>query len=177
MRNNNLTPVVVLRDGTELPAVWVNDTNLAQGEIKPNDESERLFYSNIPLFYANIERIFSDSKLFLTPVYIRNGLAISGNSGFQHPTLGIYIEWWLFDNNASTDIHGNPIWKIAASGLSSGHACKAVNEHGEPINAILRGRTSETWKTFMAENKRYKNEKKQFQSYSLEEAIEILQNE
>lgn len=175
MKDTNLTPVVTLQDGTELSAEWVNDTPKAQVKIRPNDESEQLFYSNIPLFYANIERILSNSKLFLTPVAVNNGLAISGR--FEQATLGIYIEWWLYDNQASTDIHGNPIWKIAASGLSNGHACMAVNEHGEPIEAVLRGFASQTWKSFMTENKRYESEKKLYQSYTLEEAIKILRYE
>lgn len=172
MENNYITPVIILRDGTKLPAEWADIPQPSQ--VKPTEESERLFYSNIPLFYDNIERILSDSKLFLTPVDVNNGLAISGR--FQQATLGVYVEWWIYDHFALS-IGSYPIWKIAASGLSSGHACKAVNEHGEPIEAVLRGRTSETWKTFMAENKRYESEKKQYQSYSLEEAIKILQNE
>lgn len=171
MENNNIDPVIILRDGTELPAEWAENPKTSLIGYKPTEDTERLFYSNIPLFYNNIERILSDSKLFLTPIAVNNGLAISGR--FEQSILGVYIEWWIYDDYALS-VGSYPIWKVAASGLSGGHACQAVNEHGEPIKAILRGRTSDTWKSFLAENRRYREAKKHFKSYSLEKAVEIL---
>jgi len=32
--------------------------------------------------------------MFLCPIYMQSGLAYTGSSGFEKPTLGIYIEWW-----------------------------------------------------------------------------------
>lgn len=174
MVNNNIDPVIILRDGTELSAEWAEAPKTSLIGYKPTEDTERLFYSNIPLFYNNIERILSDSKLFLTPIAVNNGLAISGR--FEQATLGVYIEWWIY-NYYALSVGSYPIWKVAASGLSGGHACKAVNERGEPIDAVLRGCTSQTWKSFMAENKRYREAKNHFKAYTLEQAIELLKNE
>ena len=58
-------------------------------------ELERLFLNNAFVLLDNRERILSDSRMFLCPLPIRNGLAYTGTSGFHHPTLGIYIEFWL----------------------------------------------------------------------------------
>ena len=171
MKHHNLNPGVTLRDGTKLPAEWADIPQPSQ--VKPTEESERLFYSNIPLFYDNIERILSDSKLFLTPVDVNNGLAISGR--FQQATLGVYVEWWIYDHFALS-IGSYPIWKIAASGLSGGHMCQSVNEHGEPMKANLRGRASDTWKSFIATNNLYSKAKQYFKAYTLEEAVNILKH-
>ena len=54
---------------------------------------EKLFTDNAFLFLANYKRILSDSRMFLAPAYIRNGLAYSGY--LPTATVGGYIELWL----------------------------------------------------------------------------------
>ena len=69
----------------------------------------KLFYEHAHLFLANADKILTDSRLFLAPVHIVNGLAYTGTSGFRKPTLGVYIEWWIYHKDASIDAKGRPI--------------------------------------------------------------------
>ena len=97
-------------------------------------ELERLFLSNAFVLLDNRERILSDSRMFLCPLPIRNGLAYTGTSGFHHPTLGIYIEFWLHCP-AATVMKDNGekwlLWHIAGSPLSGSNRCSLVNSQGE----------------------------------------------
>ncbi len=58
------------------------------------EELRQLFVSNAFYLLAHKERILSDSRMFLCPVAIQNGIAYTGTSGFRKPTLGVYLEWW-----------------------------------------------------------------------------------
>lgn len=62
---------------------------------RKEDEDLQFFLDHAFLFYRNAEAILKDSRMFLAPVPVRSGLAYSGGSGFASPTLGVYIEWWL----------------------------------------------------------------------------------
>ena len=60
----------------------------------------------------------SDSRMFLCPVPIQNGMAYTGTSGFQRPTLGVYLEWWLNCESAMVcEEHGTEklVYQIAGS--------------------------------------------------------------
>ena len=52
-----------------------------------------LLCRNLHRLIAESDKILADSKMFLAPVPIQNGLAYFGTSGFQNPTLGVYVEW------------------------------------------------------------------------------------
>ena len=56
------------------------------------ERQKKLFTDNAFYLLAHSERIMRDSRMFLTPVAIQNGLAYTGTSGFHAPTLGIYLE-------------------------------------------------------------------------------------
>lgn len=144
-----------------------------------NNEAERqrghkLFYENVPLFLANADKILSDSRLFLAPVPVQNGLAYTGTSGFHRPTLGVYIEWWLYYKEDSIDRKGRPIWYISGSPLSGCNVCASVDRKGKGHQAKLNGRFSSVWGTFVDVNARYDEAKRRFMAYTLEEVVALL---
>lgn len=139
--------------------------------------SEKLFYKHAHLFLANADKILSDSRLFLTPVNVENGLAYTGTSGLRAPTLGIYIEWWLHYKEASIDEKGRPIWFISGSPLSGCHACSAVDRKGKLHKAQLSRGFSSVWTSFMKVNRRYTEVKGKYIAYDLSEAIDLLEKQ
>lgn len=146
-----------------------------------NREAERqynhhLFTENAWLFLEHAEEILSDSRMFLAPVNIQNGLAYTGISGFRNPTLGIYVEWWLNFADESHD-HGNPIWFISGSPLSGCNACSCVDPSGKHIDMSKTKRFGEVWTTFKDVNTRYTDAKQLYQAYSLEDVILKLRGE
>ena len=66
-----------------------------------------LLCRNLHRLIAESDKILADSRMFLAPVPIQNGLAYTGTSGFHNPTLGVYIEWWK---------HHKCAWVIDESG-------------------------------------------------------------
>lgn len=135
----------------------------------------KLFYEHAHLFLANADKILTDSRLFLAPVHIVNGLAYTGTSGFRKLTLGVYIEWWLYHKDASIDVKGRPIWFISGSPLSGSNACSAVDRKGKTHRAQLNGRFSAVWRSFMEVNTRYTEVKGRYMAYDLKEVIDILE--
>lgn len=149
--------------------------NPTPSKRRPQTELVRQFLDHIMLFCSNIERILSDSRLFLTPVPVQNGLAFTGTSGFLSPTLGVYAEWWHHNHNESHDKENNPIWFITGSPLSGSHACSSITPDGSTISCCkLQGAFSNTWRSFMEINNRYNDAKAQCEACSLDEAIRIL---
>lgn len=135
----------------------------------------KLFYEHAHLFLANADKILSDSRLFLAPVHIVNGLAYTGTSGFRKPTLGVYIEWWIYHKDASIDAKGRPIWFISGSPLSGSNACSAVDRIGKTHRAQLNGSFLAVWRAFVKVNNRYNEFKGRYMAYDLQEAIDILE--
>ena len=135
----------------------------------------KLFYGHAYLFLDNAEKILSDSRMFFAPVYVVNGLAYTGTSGFRHPTLGIYIEWWLHHKEASIDAKGRPIWFISGSPLSGNNACSAVDCNGKTHRAELNGQFLSVWRSFVEVNTRYTEAKGRYVAYGLQEVIDILE--
>lgn len=150
-------------------------TPLEDQEQRQIDHEE--FYKNIHLFLANADKILSDSRLFFAPTKIDNGLSFSVGSGLRNATLGVYIEWWLYHNEASIDAEGNPIWYISGSPLSGCHACSSVDRDGKSREAHLKGKFSAVWSTFIDVNRRYLPYKDQYMAYSLKEVAELLKGE
>lgn len=136
----------------------------------------RQFYEHVNLFIENKDRILSDSRMFLCPIEVENAMAFTGRSGFQNATLGVYLEWWLHHAEASIDSNGNPIWFISGSPLSGAHACSSVDRENKSQEAKLKGRFRDVWESFMEVNKRYTEEKSKYQSYSIEEVINLMRN-
>lgn len=153
---------------------FVTDKEIVERR-KQEEIDARLFYEHAHLFLANAEKILSDSRLFLAPVNIVNGLAYTGTSGFHKPTLGIYIEWWLYHKDASIDAKGCPIWFISGSPLSGSHACSAVDRKGKTHRAQLNGSFMAVWRSFVEVNNRYNAFKGRYMAYDLQEVIDILE--
>ena len=145
------------------------------------DEEElrlkKLFTDNAFLILANRERILNDSRMLLTPVHVRNGLAYSG--AFQTATLGVYLEWWmnapysvLFEEDDTMSL----IWFVSGSPLSGSNRCAKVYEDGrteeERVPFFIR-----LWPKFADILADYHDPKKLYQAYTLPEVIDILKRE
>lgn len=131
----------------------------------------QLFIENVHLFLDESDKILSDGRLFFAPVHIPNHLAYTGTSGFQNPTIGVYLQWWLHAPEASFDENGNPIWFISGSPLSGDHACSSVNKKCECVKAQLKGRFSSVWRSFMEINQGLTEAKQRCEAYTFEEAL------
>lgn len=149
---------------------------------KLTDEEElalrNLFTDNAFLILANRERIQSDSRMLLTPLCVRNGLAYSG--AFQTATLGVYIEWWinapysvLFDEKDDTM---SLIWYVSGSPLSGGNLCSRVTEDGK-TETVRVPFFIKLWPKFTDILADYHEPKKLYQAYTLPEVIDILKCE
>ena len=138
-----------------------------------------LFCDNAFRFLQYRNRIMSDSRMFLCPVPIQNGIAYTGTSGFQRPTLGVYLEWWLNCENAMIcDGNGMKklVYQIAGSPLSGRNSCGVVDENGKTETESIYPFSS-LWTNFMRVNSRYDEAKSQYQAYTLEQVVEILDGE
>ena len=153
---------------------FTTDKELAERR-KQEEIDEKLFYEHAHIFLANTDKILSDSRLFLTPVNVVNGLAYTGTSGFRKPTLGVYIEWWLYHKDASIDAKGHPIWFISGSPLSGSNACSVVDSKGKTHRAQLNGSFLAVWSSFVEVNNRYNEFKGRYMAYELREVIDILE--
>lgn len=137
---------------------------------------EELFTSNAFLFVKHIKRIFSDSRMFLAQVPIQSGIAYTGTSGFQKPTLGIYLEWWCYCSRAAFTEKGKRclIYHIAGSPLSGSNHCGVVNEDGKTFIKSFSSPFKEIWGSFIDVNTKYDEAKEHFQAYTLKEVVDIL---
>lgn len=141
------------------------------------DGVKDFFYKNAFLFYRNAHRILNDSRMFLTPVPVQSGLAYTGTSGLQNPTLGVYIEWWLnCDADVTKDSEGREALtcRIAGSPLSGNNHCTCVYPDGK-TGVICHCPFVNVWSTFMKINKRYTKAKQMYDAYTLPEVVELLQ--
>ena len=143
-------------------------------------KEENLFLHNAFLFLQHRDRIMSDSRMFLCPIPIQNGLAYTGTSGFRRPTLGVYLEWWLNCEKATVRKEDKTKWlvyRIAGSPLSGANRCGIVDNEGNADTESLSGPFSPIWSSFMSINNRYDEAKSLYQAYTLEEVVEILERE
>lgn len=140
------------------------------------EEQRQLFISNAFYLLAHKERILSDSRMFLCPVAIQNGIAYTGTSGFRKPTLGVYLEWWgLVEEAMRTDKKGcrSLVYQLAGSPLSGRNSCATIREDGK-IEAVSLSSFSRHWVPFMHLNQRYTEAKQLYQAYTLQEVLDIL---
>ena len=139
--------------------------------------NHHIFFENAWFFLEHAETILNDSRMYLAPVKVQNGVAYTGTSGFQHPTLGIYLEWWLNFKEAAIDANGNPIWYISGSPLSGSNCCKAATMEGDSVKINQRTPFLEIWTSFCKVNNRYNDVKLNYEAYSLEEVLIKLRGE
>ena len=135
-----------------------------------------LFIENAFFLYEHREQVFSDSRMFLCPVAVQNGLAYTGTSGFTNPTLGVYLEWWVNCEGAlRVDDNGmrSLVYYLAGSPLSGMNGCSAIREDGKSEKVKLTP-FSEYWRSFMQINTRYDNAKSYYRAYTLLQVIDLL---
>lgn len=151
--------------------------------IAPTEELEqqqkKLFTDNAFYLLAHSERIMRDSRMFLAPVAVHNGLAYTGTSGFRNPTIGIYLEWWNECARAlRTDDKGNRslVFYLSGSPLSGANCCAEVYEDGR-IESVSVHSFIDHWRPFMAINQRYTEAKHMHQAYTLQQVLDILHAE
>lgn len=146
--------------------------------MKESDEAEfelqykqRLFTENAWFLLDHAEEIFSDSRMFLAPVWFNNGLAYFDNSRFRYPTVGVYLEWWLNNREKAIDANGNLVCSISGSPLSGMDRCFSVTPEGKQVRAKLRTSVGGAGKSFADVNTRYKEAKQIAEIYSLEQVL------
>ena len=141
------------------------------------DEAQlTLFLQNAHRLIGQSYRIMADSRMFLAPVSIRNGLAYTGTSGLRNPTLGVYIEWWRnYECAWAEDKYGarQPIYYIAGSPLSGCNKCAYISPEGDGCTVSVYP-FNNVWRSFMEVNNHYTEAKQLYEAYSLEAVIEIL---
>ena len=177
------------QDSKVVPDRWSLDmtgTYLTLGSHKPRKEPakseeqkdlEKLFTANAFFLWQNRDRIMNDSRMFLAPVAIQNGLFYTGVSGFRNPTLGVYVEWW---NECKGTLRENEqdelslIYYLSGSPLSGVNYCKAVYADGRIEDVSLGKLFPNYWQSFMRVNRRYTGAKQIYKSYTLQEVINQL---
>lgn len=135
-----------------------------------------LLCRNLHRLIAKSDTILSDSRMFLAPVPIQNGLAYFGTSGFHNPTLGVYIEWWKHNKCAWVkDELGElqPLVYIAGSPLSGANKCAYIDAEGESYGVSVT-KFAPVWQSFVNVNTRYTEAKQRYEAYTVEEVIEKL---
>lgn len=155
-----------------------NKPSKPQPQEQDERMAEKLFTDNAFLIVANRERILNDSRLLLTLVPVRNGLAYTG--AFPTATLGVYVEWWqntpysvMFDEEDNTM---SLIWFLSGSPLTGSNSCSKVYEDGRTETACV-GFFIELWPNFNRILSDYIEPKRLYQAYGLHEAIDILKRE
>lgn len=146
---------------------------------KMEQQQKKLFTDNAFYLLAHSERIMRDSRMFLAPVAVHNGLAYTGTSGFRNPTIGIYLEWWNECARAlRTDDEGNRslVFYLSGSPLSGANCCAEVYEDGR-IESVSVHSFIDFWPPFMAINQRYTEAKNMHQAYTLQQVLDILHAE
>jgi hypothetical protein len=163
---------------SEESAIAVNKTDYAKTLDKDGRRYyERLFTDNAFLFLANRERIMNDSRMFLTPIYVNNGLAYSG--AFKTATLGGYIEWWINSPHSviiDKDGKMSLIWFLSGSPLSGANSCSSVNEEGR-TEIVSVSYFRELWPKFAEIVNIYQKPMSLYEAYSLSEVVDILKRE
>ncbi|MBR5119325.1 MAG: hypothetical protein IK100_11890 [Muribaculaceae bacterium] len=171
---------ILLMDGSELTCYEKQD---ASNDKIDEDEKKRLFKlftDNAFYLLAHRDRILSDSRMFLCPKAVKSGMMYSGHSGFNHPTLGIYLEWWRdYPYAMITDKDGTRslIYYLSGNPLSGANWSKSVDENGDSHEAGRFYSFMSQMRPFIGVNNRYAAAKQRYQAYSLEEVLDILHNE
>lgn len=142
-------------------------------------QEQQLFVDNAFYLLAHMDRIMNDSRMFLAPVAVQSGLAYTGTSGFNRPTLGVYLEWWQtcdgamrIDNEGSRSL----VYRLAGSPLSGSNRSSSVREDGK-IETVALSSFISYWSPFIKINTRYTEAKVRYQAYTLQEVLDILHRE
>lgn len=151
---------------------------LADEMAKRAASNKDFFLQHVFFFLHHASIIMSDSRMFLAPVDIESGLAYIGNNGFKSPTLGVYLEWWLSSRcDVMHDEEGEEAltYHIMGSPLSGCNHCSCIYADGK-TKRITHSPFSPIWHGFVEVNRRYNEAKQIYESYTLQEVFEKLQN-
>lgn len=138
---------------------------------------EKLFMDNVFLFYNNAARILEDSRMFLTPVSISNFVHAPKGSTVYAPTLGVFIEWWIFERAVLTRPNGEiaPACYINGSIAIGGIYFSCRQKNGTMIK--YQGKDLPEWQRFGEINERYRPLREKFKAYTLAEVVERLKED
>lgn len=145
-------------------------------------KEEMIFLNNAFVFLENSERILSDSRMFLCPVPVESCITSIGSYGFLlHPTLGVYIEWWLNCKKASVKKKEQQKWLVyhiagTPLSLSDKNHCGLVNRKGKTITRSISP-FRDLWSSFIDINSSYTSVKNKYDAYTLFDVLEIFQKE
>lgn len=142
-------------------------------------QQQQLFVDNAFYLLAHMDRIMNDSRMFLAPVAVQSGLAYTGTSGFNRPTLGVYLEWWQTCDGAmriNNEGSRSLVYRLAGSPLSGSNRSSAVCEDGK-IETVRLSSFINYWSPFIKINTRYSEAKVRYQAYTLQEVLDILHSE
>ena len=142
-------------------------------------QKQQLFVDNAFYLLAHMDRIMNDSRMFLAPVAAQSALAYTGTSGFNRPTLGVFLEWWQSSEDAMRiDNEGRRslVYRLAGSPLSGINRCSAVREDGK-IETVTLSSFNRHCGSFIKINARYTEVKSRCQAYTLQEVLDILHRE
>jgi hypothetical protein len=142
---------------------------------RPDRESLEvcLFLDNAFYLLEHKERILSDSRMFLCNVHIQ------GTMGRTFPTLGSYIEWWLnYPQSVITDSKGRKslVYQLFGSILSGRNRSQAIREDGKCKTVVVPS-LSEYSSTLSLITERYRNARRTYQAYKIQQVLAILREE
>lgn len=175
----NIVPDTLELDTTgEFLQMGTKRKHLKPTTISADEAELNLFLKYAHRLIAQGDRIMEDSRMFLAPLPIRNGLAYIGTSGFKSPTLGVYIEWWRNNKCAWTEDKSGilrPIYYIAGSPLSGRNKCAYIGADGKGHTTTVRNFSS-VWSSFVHLNTHYTEAKQLYEAYTLDEVFTQLFN-
>ena len=174
-------------DATQAVADGISQFTIENGMVlqgfpkeKPDDaafkwadaETQRLdmelIKANAHFLFENRERIFADSRMFLAPVNVMSGAAYIGT--LVKPTVGTYIEWWLRRGKEEL------AYFVSGSPLSGANVSSAIAKDGSLVPLRPDGIFLNLVKEFTDSHKRYIDERRKFEAYSLLEVVMRLKN-
>lgn len=169
-----------LRDGRTLYTTpYVSDKGYVDGKEsnrKQCREDMDYFLKYAFFFFANRERIYSDSRLFLSRVPVSIGLGCIDD---HNTTLGGYLEMWEhFQQSVTCDNDGNIAFLFDAVGspLSGSCVLSVVNEDGK--RSIIRtGHLTQYLKMLGNAHNRYMKVRASSWAYSVKQVYDILKAE
>lgn len=150
---------------------------MQEPNVNKNASWKELFFKEAFFLYEHREAIYSDERMFCTPLPFENNLAYSGNYGLDNATLGVYLEWWdscervvLKERDEVVEL----TYFIAGSPLSGSNGCGVVNREGKTRRHTFKAPFSEIWHSFMTINIRYAAAKRKCPAFTLEETVAKL---
>lgn len=175
-------PAITLLDGRTLPCYPKRDDDVyLTNSLKwcKSERAEKFFNDHACFFFDHRERILSDSRMFLTPVPRQIELGGFYYKKFtNNPTLGVYIEWWMYHAPAIIGRSGKETWlvcDIEGNQRQGINRYSVVNQKGERKSLRGIGEFRHLWEPYVSLNTRYDEAKQRYDAYSLYQVVEQLE--